>query len=86
MCIDATSFPCVCHPDKDTYGRRMNHSRKNPNVKPQKYTMNSPDGPRETILFIAQRDIRVGEELLWDYGVTRKAFGGEGQDLEWLHS
>uniref|UniRef100_A0A3Q2WPW0 SET domain-containing protein n=1 Tax=Haplochromis burtoni TaxID=8153 RepID=A0A3Q2WPW0_HAPBU len=86
MCIDATAFPCACHPDIDTYGRRMNHSRKNPNIKPQKFTMNFPAGPQETILFIALKDIAVGEEVLWDYGVTRKSYGGEGEDLEWLDS
>ncbi|XP_025760659.1 uncharacterized protein LOC102083117 [Oreochromis niloticus] len=86
MCIDATAFPCACHPDIETYGRRMNHSRKNPNIKPQKFTMNFPAGPQETILFIALKDITVGEELLWDYGVTRKSYGGEGEDLEWLDS
>lgn len=31
--------------------------------------MNFPAGPRESVLFIALRDIVVGEELLWDYGV-----------------
>ncbi|XP_026157011.1 uncharacterized protein LOC113127041 isoform X2 [Mastacembelus armatus] len=75
MCIDATAFPCLCHPDKNTYGRRLNHSRKKPNVKPQKYTMNFPDGPRDAILFVALRNIKVGEELMWDYGVTRASFG-----------
>lgn len=38
------------------------------------------------ILFIALRDIQVQQELLFDYGVSRKSFGGEGQDLEWLDS
>ncbi|KAI4796480.1 hypothetical protein KUCAC02_026982, partial [Chaenocephalus aceratus] len=32
----------------------------------------------------AQKSIKVGEELLWDYGVTRASFGGEGKDLAWL--
>lgn len=45
MCIDATAFPCACLPDIETYGMRMNHSRKNPNIKPQKFTMNFPTGP-----------------------------------------
>ncbi|XP_039864208.1 uncharacterized protein LOC120719233 [Simochromis diagramma] len=45
MCINATAFPCACLPDIETYGMRMNHSRKNPNIKPQKFTMNFPTGP-----------------------------------------
>lgn len=86
LCIDATASPCVCHPHKETFGRIINHSRKNPNVKPQVYNMNTPNGPQKTLLFIALRDIRVGEELLFDYGVTRTTFGGEGEDLDWLDS
>ncbi|XP_067234438.1 zinc finger protein 501-like [Chanodichthys erythropterus] len=27
LCIAAQKFPCDCHPDQETYGRRMNHSR-----------------------------------------------------------
>lgn len=66
---DATASPCACHLHKDSYGRHMNHCQRNPNVKPQRFTMNFPAGPRESVLFIALRDIVVGEELLWDYGV-----------------
>ncbi|XP_042072931.1 uncharacterized protein LOC102305804 [Haplochromis burtoni] len=66
---DATASPCACHLHKDSYGRHMNHCQRNPNVKPQRFTMNFPAGPRESVLFIALRDIAVGEELLWDYGV-----------------
>ncbi|XP_041715357.1 uncharacterized protein LOC121548023 [Coregonus clupeaformis] len=38
------------------------------------------------ILFIAKRDIPVQEELLFDYGVSRKYFGGVREDLERLDS
>lgn len=84
MCIDAQTFPCECHPQKDTYGRRMNHSQKQSNIKPVRFCLNFSDGPRETVLFLATKDIKVSEELLWDYGVRRRSFRGEGIDLEWL--
>ncbi|XP_051980586.1 N-lysine methyltransferase KMT5A-A-like [Xyrauchen texanus] len=84
LCIDAQKFPCDCHPDKDTFGRRMNHSRKHCNVQPHRATLNFPSGARECVLFHALRDIGVNEELLWDYGVRRTSFGGEGRDLTWL--
>ncbi len=45
-----------------------------------------PSGPAETILFLATRDIKVNEEILYDYGVTRKSFQGEGADLDWLEA
>ncbi|KAI7801292.1 hypothetical protein IRJ41_003851 [Triplophysa rosa] len=84
LCIDAQNFPCICHPEQDTYGRRMNHSRKVNNVRPLRVKMHFPDGQRECVLFLALRDIGVGEELLWDYGVRRSSFHGEGRDVAWL--
>ncbi len=84
LCIDAQKFPCDCHPDKDTFGRRMNHSRRRNNVRPRRVSLNCPEGPRECVLFFALRDIAVNEELLWDYGVRRGSFRGEGRYLPWL--
>ena len=84
LCIDAQTFPCQCHPLKDTFGRRMNHSRKQFNVKPVHCQLQSPDGPRDTVIFLASRDIKVSEELLWDYGVRKTSFRGEGLNLDWL--
>ncbi|KAL0150373.1 hypothetical protein M9458_054190 [Cirrhinus mrigala] len=84
LCIDAQKFPCECHPDKETFGRRLNHSRRKNNVRPQRVSLNCPDGPRECVLFIALRHIAINEELLWDYGIRRASFGGEGRDLTWL--
>ncbi|KAI7801372.1 hypothetical protein IRJ41_009649 [Triplophysa rosa] len=84
LCIDAQNFPCICHPEQDTYGRRMNHSRKVNNVRPLRVRMHFPDGQRECVLFLALRDFGVGEELLWDYGVHRSSFHGEGMDVAWL--
>lgn len=84
LCIDAQTFPCECHPQKDTFGRQMNCSGKNFNVRPVHFKLKFPDGPRDTILFLATRDIKCNEELLWDYGVRRTPFKGEGLNLEWL--
>lgn len=84
LCIDSQTFPCKCHPGKDTFGRRMNHSSKVFNVKPVAFQLNLADGPRDTILFLATKDIPVNCELLWDYGVRRASFQGEGMDLAWL--
>ncbi|KAK7918665.1 hypothetical protein WMY93_009949 [Mugilogobius chulae] len=82
-CVDATDFPCPCHPTMETFGRRMNHSRKNPNVKPRVQDLQFPEGEKTVIVFYALRDISPGEELLWDYGI-KESFGGEGADLLWL--
>ncbi|GLD47516.1 uncharacterized protein AKAME5_000167900 [Lates japonicus] len=69
---------------KDTFGRRMNHSRKKSNVKPVHFQLKFPDGCRDTILFLASQDIKCNDELLWDYGVKKTSFRGEGIDLDWL--
>ena len=84
LCVDSQNFPCECHPGKDTFGRRMNHSGKAANVKPVVFQLSFPDGAKDTVLFLAQRNIAVNEELLWDYGVRRRSFGEEGMDLTWL--
>ncbi|KAJ8365120.1 hypothetical protein SKAU_G00139510 [Synaphobranchus kaupii] len=83
LCIDGTTSPCACHPHLDTCGRRLNHSKMSCNVSPKNVTLNLPDGPKDVVLFLSRGRIEVGEEHLWDYGVT-KAFGGEGMDLTWL--
>ncbi|KAJ4924406.1 hypothetical protein JOQ06_000646 [Pogonophryne albipinna] len=83
FCIDASSR-CDCHPEVDTYGRFLNHSRKRPNLKAKRFDLTFPDGPRPVLVFLAMHNIKVGEELLWDYGVTKTSFGGEGKDLAWL--
>ena len=84
LCVDSQDFPCECHPGKDTFGRRLNHSGKAPNVKPVVFRLNFADGPKDTVLFLAQRNIAVDQELRWDYGVRRTSFRGEGMDLAWL--
>ncbi|XP_038842288.1 uncharacterized protein LOC120041404 [Salvelinus namaycush] len=83
-CIDAKTVPCPCHPEMDTIGRRINHSRKRSNIKGQLQQLEEDGHVWNIILFIALRDIQVQQELLFDYGLSRKSFVGEGEDLEWL--
>lgn len=88
LCIDSQKSPCDCHPDQDTYGRRLNHSRSNPNVKPRVFRLPLPGGTRCHPLFLAVKDINVNEEIVWDYGVspTHGEFSGEAVGLDWLNS
>ncbi|KAG9261351.1 hypothetical protein AMEX_G24872 [Astyanax mexicanus] len=79
-CIDAHEEECLCHPGMCTFGRLINHSSKKANLRPRLYSVDGKD----VILFIAIRNIKVKEELLFDYGVNRKSFAGEGLDLVWL--
>ncbi|KAL7852899.1 hypothetical protein SRHO_G00186840 [Serrasalmus rhombeus] len=79
-CIDAHEEECPCHPGMCTFGRLINHSSKKANLRPR---LNSVDG-KDVILFIAIRNIKVQEELLFDYGVNRKSFAGEGVNLDCL--
>ncbi|XP_073671167.1 N-lysine methyltransferase KMT5A-like [Paramisgurnus dabryanus] len=84
LCVDAETFPCECHPTENTIGRRINHSSKRANLMPVHCRMNFPEGRMYVILFKAIRDIHICEELLFDYGVKRNSFRGEGLNLEWL--
>ena len=82
MCIDAHSDRCHCHPDKRTFGRLVNHSKKKSNIKPLHCVVEGEI--TDVILFIATKDLPVGEEVLFDYGVNKKYFNNEGSDLDWL--
>ncbi|XP_072573882.1 uncharacterized protein [Paramormyrops kingsleyae] len=67
---------CACHPGIQPFGRLINHSHKKANLQPRLY---SPAvGGQDVILLLALNRINVGEELLFDYGVQRKSFRGEG--------
>uniref|UniRef100_A0A3B1IDY1 Si:dkeyp-87d1.1 n=1 Tax=Astyanax mexicanus TaxID=7994 RepID=A0A3B1IDY1_ASTMX len=79
-CVDAHLEECECHPGKQTIGRLINHSSKRANVRPRLYSLDD----RDVILFIAQKGIKVNEEILYNYGVSKKSFAGEGLDLDWL--
>ena len=56
--------------DRVEYGvsRFLNHSKKNPNLKPSLIVIN--DEPR--VIFKALKDIDEGSYLTWDYGELRK--------------
>ena len=69
-CIDATK-------EDDSYGRLINHSRPHPNIVGVQGTF----GGFVRVLFFCNRDIKPGEELLYDYGKMRDSAG-----LEWLKS
>ena len=60
-CIDASVETC-------RFGRLINHSRLNPNLKPKIVTVSAY--PR--LIFIAKHDIVPGTELLYDYAEKRK--------------
>lgn len=83
-CIDARASNCQCHPDMTILGRLINHSAKKANLKPRHFKVESGGTSTNTILFFAARDIKVNEELMYDYGINKKSFSGEGLDLEWL--
>ncbi|CAJ0946300.1 unnamed protein product [Ranitomeya imitator] len=81
MCINANKAPCDCHADiPSTFGRMINHSRKIHNIMPK---VQDYGGETPTILFYAERDLKPGTELFFDYGVRRNDFG-EGADCSWL--
>lgn len=60
-CIDATE-------DTGRLGRLINHSRKTPNCRSRLFIWR--DKPH--LIFFALNDIQLDEELLYDYGDTRK--------------
>ena len=75
LCIKAvldhnSSHICSIDATKDDhrYGRMVNHSKKAPNTQPKAFMINGV--PR--LCLMATRDIKVGEELLYDYGERRK--------------
>ncbi|XP_053531061.1 N-lysine methyltransferase KMT5A-A-like [Ictalurus punctatus] len=81
MCSDAHSPCCECHPDRQTFGRLINHSRKRCNLRPRAYTLQNGV---DIIIFLATKNINENEELLFDYGVERRSFIGKGLNLLWV--
>ncbi|KAL1268494.1 hypothetical protein QQF64_033857 [Cirrhinus molitorella] len=59
---------------KDTFGRRINHSSKMPNLKPLHCVMKMN---KDVVLFAALQDINVDTQQKFDYGVKRKSFRGD---------
>ncbi|XP_052003458.1 N-lysine methyltransferase KMT5A-like [Xyrauchen texanus] len=66
LCVDAQTFPCECHPHANTFGRRINHSCKMPNLKPFHCSMKINGEDKDIILFKALNDISVGTQLKFD--------------------
>ena len=62
-CLDATK-------DEGSFGRLINHSRLADNLKP--IAMLSPVTDKPAVFLFAKRNIKIGEELLFHYGETRK--------------
>ncbi|XP_041111404.1 uncharacterized protein LOC121318606 [Polyodon spathula] len=81
LCMHAQTVPCHCHPDRDTFGRQINHSRKRKNLYPEVHEMDLGEIKEYVILLIALKDLDVNTELLLDYGIGRTSFLGEGRDL-----
>jgi histone-lysine N-methyltransferase SETD8 len=69
-CVDATE-----EDENLGYGRLFNHSRLNPNMVTRIVTI----GNEPHIAFFALRDIKKGEEMLFDYGDRES-------ELEWLEN
>ncbi|MEQ2265384.1 hypothetical protein XENORESO_006404, partial [Xenotaenia resolanae] len=82
LCVNSQSDPCECHPSLATFGRMINHSAKSFNVKGIVCDLQGHALP--VLLLKATRDIKVGEDVYFNYGVTRRSFGGEGKGLSWL--
>lgn len=77
LCVDANDARCRCHPDADSFGRLINHSKQEANVRPVACLMKFPEGPQHVILFRALRDLEVNEEVLCDYRMQRGSREGE---------
>jgi len=64
MCIDATR-------ENNSCGRLINHSKRYKNIKAKAIQPSGYDSP--ILIFVALRDIEVGEELLYNYDIKDKA-------------
>ena len=62
MAIDATK-------EDGTYGRLMNHSSQSPNVAMKVVTHDR----KPFVVFVAIKEIPVGQEIVYDYNEKRKA-------------
>lgn len=71
-CIDATK-------ENNTFGRMINHGKKCANLKPKLGNLPGCDHP--VLYFVALRDIKVGEQLFYDYKYQNKAVL---EDFPWL--
>jgi len=62
LCVDSQNYPCESHPLTNTFGRRINHSSKMPNLKPFHCKMKINGEDKDIILFKALKDITVGTQ------------------------
>ena len=59
-------FYLNCHPtESKTFGQLLNHSSLHPNVVTKICTTGKN---KLAVIFVARRDIKVDEEIIWDYG------------------
>ena len=59
-------FYLNCHPTgSKTFGQLLNHSSLHPNAITKIYTIGKN---KLDVIFVAKRDVRVDEEIVWDYG------------------
>ena len=61
----------------ETFGKFLNHSRIHPNVKCKIFAVE--EGKSLDILFITIRDVKKGEEIVWNYGPN---FSGVGRCIQ----
>ncbi len=72
--IDATLEPCPCHPGQSCFGRLCNHANENDpkcNLRMVEIQADKIYGGKERwrrVVFVARRDIKPMEQLMFDYG------------------
>lgn len=86
--FDAQSDSCECHPGMKTKGRKINHSKAGPNLKPIacKMQLEADKEKAHVILFRATKRVDAGEQFFYDYNVNERTGGGESQGMDWLKS
>ena len=60
-CVDATK-------EDNTCGRLISHGKKDANIEMKVFVV----GDAPLVVFLASRDVAIGEEILYDYGEKRK--------------
>ena len=74
LTFDGSSEICDCHPGTRTVGRLLNYAyRLSPgcNVHPEFFQFKAQNNVFRALLFVANREIDVQEELRFDYGDER---------------
>ena len=68
VCIISCTYSIDATRESNKVGRLINHSREHPNLSPKVIAI----GGKPNIIFTANQIINKEEELLYDYGETRK--------------